>query len=304
MESLKLIQNDPWLKPFEAAIVGRHEFFRQKSLDLTDNGKNTLSDFASGYLWFGLHHTENEWIFREWAPNATAIYMIGDFNDWKESETYRLKPIENGCWEIRLPLDLLRHKEIYKLSVHWNGGCGERIPAWANRVVQDEETKIFSAQVWHPENPYQFKINQFTPNADPLLIYECHIGMAQQEDKVGTYNEFREKVLPRVAKAGYNCIQIMAIQEHPYYGSFGYHVSSFFAASSRFGTPEDLKALIDEAHRLGIAVIMDIVHSHAVKTKWKVWAVSTDHTINTSMEIINVSIRPGIHCVSITAKTK
>ncbi len=267
MKSLKLIQNDPWLKPYEAAITGRHEFFKQKSLNLTDNGKNSLSEFASGYLWFGLHHTDKEWIFREWAPNATAIYLIGDFNDWKESETFRLKCIEHGCWEIRLPLDLLRHKEIYKLSVHWNGGCGERIPAWTNRVVQDEETKIFSAQVWHPETPYKFNIDQFTPNADPLLIYECHIGMAQQEDKVGTYNEFREKVLPRVAKAGYNCIQIMAIQEHPYYGSFGYHVSSFFAASSRFGTPEDLKALIDEAHSLGIAVIMDIVHSHAVKNE-------------------------------------
>ncbi len=100
-------------------------------------------------------------------------------------------------------------------------------------------------------------------DTNPLLIYECHIGMAQ----LGTYNEFREKILPRIAEEGYNCIQIMAIQEHPYYGSFGYHVSSFFAASSRFGTPDELKALIDAAHEMGIAVIMDIVHSHAVKNE-------------------------------------
>ncbi|MBQ5721789.1 MAG: alpha amylase C-terminal domain-containing protein, partial [Bacteroidaceae bacterium] len=100
-----------------------------------------------------------------------------------------------------------------------------------------------------------------------LFIYECHVGMGQDAEKVGTYVEFRDNVLPRIAKSGYNCIQIMAIQEHPYYGSFGYHVSSFFAASSRCGTPEELKSLIDRAHELGITVIMDIVHSHAVKNE-------------------------------------
>ena len=142
----------------------------------------------------------------------------------------------------------------------------ERIPAWANRVVQDEQTKIFSAQVWNPE-PYKWKKEDLGPNTTPLLIYECHIGMGQDAEKVGTYTEFKENVLPRIIEDGYNCIQIMAIQEHPYYGSFGYHVSSFFAASSRFGTPEELKSLIDTAHQNGIAVIMDIVHSHAVKNE-------------------------------------
>ena len=162
---------------------------------------------------------------------------------------------------------ILLFVDVYKRQVYWEGGQGERIPAWATRVVQDEQTKIFSAQVWAPEKPYKFKKKTFKPDTTQLLIYECHIGMAQQEEKVGTYNEFREKILPRIAEEGYNCIQIMAIQEHPYYGSFGYHVSSFFAASSRFGTPDELKALIDAAHEMGIAVIMDIVHSHAVKNE-------------------------------------
>ena len=165
------------------------------------------------------------------------------------------------------PLKTLHHLDLYKLSVHWNGGQGERIPAWATRVVQDPETYIFSAQIWDPRQPFTFTKTNFKPKTSPLLIYECHIGMAQQEEKVGTYNEFREKILPRIDADGYNAIQIMAIQEHPYYGSFGYHVSSFFAPSSRFGTPDDLKALIDDAHRRGIAVIMDIVHSHAVKNE-------------------------------------
>ena len=266
-KTLNLIKNDPWLEPFADAIAGRHQFVLDKEAELTNKGKQTLSDFASGYLYFGLHRTAKGWTFREWAPNASHIYMVGTFNNWEEKATYKLKKLKNGIWEINLPEGAIHHGDLYKLNVYWDGGQGERIPAWATRVVQDEQTKIFSAQVWAPEKPYKFKKKTFKPNTSPLLIYECHIGMAQQEEKVGSYNEFREKVLPRIAKEGYNCIQIMAIQEHPYYGSFGYHVSSFFAASSRFGTPDELKELIDTAHGMGIAVIMDIVHSHAVKNE-------------------------------------
>lgn len=265
--TLNIIKHDLWLEPFEEAINGRYRYALGKKSELTNGGKQSLSDFATGYLYFGLHKTGKGWVFREWAPNATQIYLIGTFSNWKEDQAYAMTRLENGNWEIELPADVLHHGDLYKLIVHWNGGCGERIPAWATRVVQDAQTGIFNAQVWDPQTPYVFKTKNFKPATDPLLIYECHIGMAQQEEKVGTYNEFREKILPRVAKAGYNCIQVMAIQEHPYYGSFGYHVSNFFAASSRFGTPDELKELIDAAHALGIAVIMDIVHSHSVKNE-------------------------------------
>jgi len=268
MKSLNLIKNDPWLAPYKDAIEGRFQYFSEKEKSLTNNGKQTLSNLASGYLYFGLHHTEDGWVFREWAPNATAIYLIGDFNNWQKNERYRMERLEEGgVWEIKLENDLLHHGDLFKLRIEWDGGYGERIPAWIRRVVQDDHTKIFSAQVWNPEKTYQFKHKKFKPDTSPLLIYECHIGMATSEEKVGTYSEFRTKVLPRIKKDGYNTIQIMAIQEHPYYGSFGYHVSSFFAASSRFGTPEELKELIDDAHGMGIAVIMDIVHSHAVKNE-------------------------------------
>ena len=267
-KTLKIIKNDPWLKDYEPAIAGRHQHAVDKIAELTQGGKTSLSDFATGYLYFGLHKTSTGWVFREWAPNATEIYLVGDFNKWQEKPQYRLKRLKNsGNWEIKLKENALKHGDLYKLKVYWEGGCGERIPAWCLRVVQDDDTKIFSAQVWNQEKPYVWKKKTFRPNTSPLLIYECHIGMSQDAEKVGTYNEFRENVLPRVVADGYNCIQIMAIQEHPYYGSFGYHVSSFFAASSRFGTPEELKQLIDEAHRQGIAVIMDIVHSHAVKNE-------------------------------------
>ncbi len=264
---LKIVKNDEWLQPFEQAIQGRHDHALYKANELT-GGKGSLSDFADGHLYFGLHRTARQWVLREWAPNATAIYLTGTFNDWQEQPEYafrRLPGTDN--WELKLPSKALHHLDLYKLSVHWDGGQGERVPAWAWRVVQDEQTKIFSAQVWAPEQAYEWKKKTFRPQKSPLLIYECHIGMSQDAEKVGTYNEFRQNVLPRVIADGYNCIQIMAIAEHPYYGSFGYHVSSFFAPSSRFGTPDELKQLIDEAHAAGIAVIMDLVHSHAVKNE-------------------------------------
>lgn len=264
---LKLIKGDKWLEPFANAVNGRHQHAMAKIAELT-GGKQSLADFASGYLYFGLHHEGKEWVFREWAPNATKIFLIGDFNNWEEVPQYELNRIgTNGNWEIRLPEDAIHHADLYKMKVYWEGGCGERIPAWCQRAVQDENTKIFSAQVWQPAKPYTFKVKSFKPTENPLLIYECHIGMAQDAQGVGTYDEFRTNVLPRVVADGYNCLQIMAVQEHPYYGSFGYHVSSFFAPSSRFGTPDDLKRLIDAAHAQGIAVIMDLVHSHAAKNE-------------------------------------
>ena len=278
-KQIGLITRDKYLEPFEEAIQGRHDHALWKINELTRNGEVSLSDFANGYQYFGLHQLKDGWVFREWAPHATDIFLVGDFNNWTESESYKCNRIAGtGNWELYLPLDAISHGNLYKMHVKWEGGSGERIPAWATRVVQDDITKIFSAQVWAPKEEYQWKDNRFcleeskkkrtfTPKKDPLLIYECHIGMAQDAEKVGTYTEFKDNILPRIASAGYNAIQIMAIQEHPYYGSFGYHVSSFFAPSSRCGTPEELKELIDTAHQMGISVIMDIVHSHAVKNE-------------------------------------
>lgn len=263
---LPLVKSDPWLEPYSDAIQGRYDYFLDVEKKLT-GGDKKLSDFATGYLYFGLHNVPEGWVFREWAPNATAIYMVGEFNEWQKDEKYRLAKMKDGVWEITLPEEALKHNQLYKLWIEWDGGAGERIPAWCKRVVQDDYTKIFSAQVWKPEIPYEFKVDNFVPDTKPLLIYECHIGMSSSEEKVSSYDEFRRTVLPRIVADGYNCIQIMAIQEHPYYGSFGYHVSSFFAASSRFGTPEELKRLIDQAHEMGVSVIMDIVHSHAVKNE-------------------------------------
>jgi 1,4-alpha-glucan branching enzyme len=265
MKKLKLIENDKWLQPWAEVIARRHKAAAEKKERLTHN--KSLADFATGYLYFGLHKTPDGWVIREWAPYATMIYLIGTFNDWKADESHIFIPLAHGVWEITLPHDKLRHGDQYALMMHWPGGSGKRIPAWSTRTVQDEKTYIFNAQVWAPDNHYQWKNAGFRREEEPLLIYEAHVGMAGEEERVHTYAEFREQMLPRIKANGYNTIQLMAIPEHPYYGSFGYHVSSFFAPSSRFGTPDELKQLIDEAHGMGISVIMDLVHSHAVRNE-------------------------------------
>ncbi len=259
-----ILDSDPFLRPYEKILQHRINKIREKEIELTC-GEMSLADFASGHEYFGLHFRDNEWIFREWAPNADKIYLIGNMTDWLEKKAFSLERIdEDGVWEIRLPAATLEHGDLYRLRIYWHGGEGDRIPAYARRVVQDPVTLIFNAQAWHPSSPYRWKHPDFRCSSDSLFIYEVHVGMAQEEEKIGSYREFTTRILPRIISAGYNTIQLMAIQEHPYYGSFGYHVSSFFAASSRFGTPEDLKDLIDTAHDSGINVIMDIVHSHAV----------------------------------------
>lgn len=261
-----LISNDPYLESHRGAIEGRYHYAEQVKANLLQN-HGSLSEFAMGHHFFGLHRTEEGWVIREWAPNATCIFLLHNGNHWQRSDEDQFYPIGHGNWELKLSRERIRHGDLYKLLMCWDGGEGERLPAWCNRAVQDDNNKSFTAQVWSPEVGYTWK-HPFGIAADePPLVYESHVGMAQEEGKVGTYIEYRDKVLPRIAKAGYNTIQLMAIQEHPYYGSFGYHVSNLFAPSSRFGTPEELKSLIDEAHGMGIRVIMDIVHSHAVKNE-------------------------------------
>ena len=256
----KIYQTDPWLEPYAKAIEARHERILAEKRKLAGDGP--LGDAANNHLYYGLHHSKDGWVIREWAPNASRIYLIGDFNNWKRTPDYALQPVGSGNWELRLGELFLSHGCLYKLWIEGPGGGGERIPAYATRVVQDPETKVFCAQVWDPV-PYEWKHR--TPGKRPHpLIYECHIGMSGEKEGVSTFDEFRTNVLPRVKRLGYDTLQIMALQEHPYYGSFGYQVSSFFALSSRFGTPEEFKRLVDEAHAAGIAVIMDIVHSHAV----------------------------------------
>ncbi|TSA30485.1 MAG: 1,4-alpha-glucan-branching enzyme [Bacteroidetes bacterium] len=267
---LKLVKEDPWLEPVEREINDRYRRFRERLHSLeTDAG--SLSRFADGYHYFGITYDRKQqgWFYREWAPHAEDLYLFGDFNDWQRYAN-RLTRLEGGIWELFLPEDKYRdrftHQSKIKVLVHSDMGWEERIPAWIRRVVQDPGTLDYAGQVWMPPHPFNWEGDHFSIGTlKELIIYETHVGMAQERAGVGTFVEFADYLIHYIKNAGYNTIQLMAIAEHPYYGSFGYHVTNFFAVSSRFGTPEELKYLIKKAHEQDIAVIMDLVHSHAAK---------------------------------------
>ena len=259
----KIFKRDPALLPYENDIIQRMKNYHRKKTELVGED-GSLCDFANGHEYFGFHKTENGWFYREWAPAAEEVYLTGDMVDWRWLDL-RLTPIGNGVFEIFLEgKDALWNGCLVKTIVKHGGKLLERIPLYAKRVVQDRETALWSAVIVD-EPEYEWQDGGFVPTRNGLCIYECHIGMAQDKEGIGTYREFRENILPRIKSLGYNTLQIMAIMEHPYYGSFGYQVSSFFAASSRYGTPRELKELIDAAHSMGITVLLDLVHSHAVK---------------------------------------
>ena len=264
MSKKTLVDLDPWLAPHEPVIKAR-EAYVSSTLQKILDGKSP-TEFALGFLHFGLHQTAAGWTFREWAPNATRLVLMGEFSGWQEREKFSLQRGEHGEWSVDLPKDALRHGQNYKLRVYWPNGDGWRLPSYATYVVQDDDSVDFSAVVWQPDEPYQWQ-HDIPPAPKVSLIYEAHVGMSSEEEKVSSFNEFTAGVLPRIKQAGYNTIQLMAIAEHPYYGSFGYHVSNFFAVSSRFGTPDDFKRLVDAAHGLGLRVIIDIVHAHAAKNE-------------------------------------
>ncbi len=267
---LPLVASDEWLLPVEEEINYRHELYKNHLADIV-KGSGSIIDYANGYRYFGWQRDDmmQGWWFREWLPEAKDVYIFGDFNSWRRTEL-RLSRNNEGVWSIFLPDAIyecrLTHYSLYKLHINGDNGWHDRIPAYANRVVQDETTKNYTAQFWLPQYFDWGDDAEFVPvkNGQPL-IYEAHVGMAQEEEGVGSYIQFAEKVLPRIKADGYNAVQLMAVAEHPYYGSFGYHVSNFFAPSSRFGTPEELKELVRRAHSMGIAVIMDVVHAHYVK---------------------------------------
>lgn len=262
---LAILDIDPWLQPFEGDLNLRVQRYKDVKKALTGNEDGDLSAIANGHLFYGFHPTEDGWVYREWAPGAEALHLIGDFNGW-DHYAHPLSPIGSGNWEIKLKgRDALPHLSHVKVAVTHGGVQSDHIPLYIRRVVQNKADNTFTGVIWAPEAPYEWHDEAFKPAQNiPPVIYEAHVGMATEEERIGTYLEFAEKMLPRIKRDGYNTVQLMAIMEHPYYASFGYQVSNFFAASAWYGTPDDLKKLIDAAHGLGISVLLDIVHSHAV----------------------------------------
>ncbi len=258
----RILKLDPYLAPFAGEIDRRVALFKSKKKELIA-GSGSLADFANAHHYFGFHQTETGWVYREWAPAAEAMFLTGDFNDW-ELYTHPMQKGESGVFQLTLPREALRFGQRVQAVVISGGRALRRIPLYATRVVQDPVTYLWCAELEDTMAPFCWTDADFRPKGTPL-IYESHIGMAQERGGVGTYREFIDNILPRIKKAGYNTVQLMAVMEHPYYGSFGYQVSNFFAASSRYGTSHELKELINTAHEMGLAVLLDVVHSHAVK---------------------------------------
>ena len=265
-----LIDQDPWLEPYADALQHRYENYRSM-LARIRRQEGSLEAFSRGHEYFGFNRGSDRgrtglW-YREWAPGAEALSLIGDFNRWNRQAHPMIRD-DRGVWSIFLPDDdpdgRPAHGSHVKVHVVAANGALDRVPAYCRRAVQDQRTLIFCAQHWDPPAPYQWQ-HSSPQHQRALRVYEAHVGMALEEQRIGTYLEFAEQIIPRIAEAGYNAIQLMAVQEHPYYASFGYQVGSFFAASSRFGTPEELKLLVDTAHGHGLAVLLDVVHSHSVK---------------------------------------
>jgi 1,4-alpha-glucan branching enzyme len=256
----RILEKHPELRPFEGDINMRMERFWGKRAQLLQRC-DSIKDFANAHRYYGFHRVEGGWVYREWAPAADCLFLTGDFNDWHWIDT-PMRRIDNGGWEVFLPGETL-HKGSRVMTIVKNGdNLTQHIPLYARRVVQDWVTQSWCCEVWDDEE-YPWTDDGFCLT-EPPLIYEAHIGMCGEEEKISTYREFADNVLPHIADAGYNTIQLMAIMEHPFYGSFGYQVSNFYAPSSRFGYPDELKYLVNKAHNMGIRVLLDVVHSHAV----------------------------------------
>ncbi len=260
----KILSIDPWLNNYASDIRLRVNRFNDAKKTLL--GKHAdLSSFANGYMYYGFHRTETGWVYREWAPGADSMHLIGEFNGWDRTSHPMTKISDGGVWEIELEgANALKHGQKVKVQVTKDGKVFDRIPTYIRRVVQNPVTHGFDGQIWMPDKPFEWTDGGYgRRKIAPLAIYEAHIGMAQEEGRIGTYDEFTDNILPRIKKAGYNTVQLMAIMEHPYYASFGYQVSNFYAPSSWFGEPEGLKRLINRAHEMGMLVFLDLVHSHA-----------------------------------------
>lgn len=269
-DGTRVISEDAWLTPYAGVLRQRHQRYLDKRAEIERAEGGTLVEFAGSYKTMGLHKVPGGIRYVEWAPNAAEVNLFGDFNNW-DKNTHSLKSIGFGKWEIVLPdvngEPAIPHGSRLKVCIKAKDGRWlDRIPPWINYVKQSPPNMVFDGVFWNPpKSEVYVPKHPRPPRPDRLRIYECHVGMASEEPKVGTYKNFKEKLLPYIVDLGYNAIQLMAIMEHAYYASFGYQITNFFAASSRYGTPEELKELVDEAHRLGLVVLLDVVHSHASK---------------------------------------
>uniref|UniRef100_A0A8C1YHD3 1,4-alpha-glucan branching enzyme n=1 Tax=Cyprinus carpio TaxID=7962 RepID=A0A8C1YHD3_CYPCA len=226
----------------------RYKRFAERLAQL-EEAEGAFDYFTLSYRSFGIQRrSDNGLVLREWAPGAEAVFLTGDFNSW-EKQSHPFTQKEYGKWELYLSPKVDKSPAIKHLTKL-------KVLNTSRHLMASYNICIIQCSL------YQYK-HLKPPRPSSLRIYEAHVGISSPEEKIASYRNFTRDVLPRIKDLGYNCVQLMAIMEHAYYASFGYQVTNFFAASSRFGTPDDLKHLVDTAHSMGITVLLDMVHSHA-----------------------------------------
>ncbi|KAM7468289.1 hypothetical protein LguiB_015851 [Lonicera macranthoides] len=263
----RIYEIDPLLNRHREHLDYRYGHYKKMREEI-DKYEGGLEAFSRGYEKFGFTRSATGITYREWAPGAKSAALIGDFNNWNPNADIMTRN-EFGVWEIFLPNNVddsppIPHGSRVKIRMDTPSGIKDSIPAWIKFSVQAPGEIPYNGIYYDPPEEDKYVFQHPRPKKPTSLrIYEAHVGMSSTEPIISTYTNFRDDMLPRIKKLGYNAVQLMAIQEHSYYASFGYHVTNFFAPSSRCGTPDDLKSLIDRAHELGLLVLMDIVHSHA-----------------------------------------
>lgn len=266
-QELALYSVDPQLNEHRDHIEYRWGQY-QAVRDNIIKAHGSLEEFARGFDNLGFTRKAGKTIYREWAPGAKAAALIGDFNSWEPAWMER---DEWGVWSVEIPdgpdgSPAIPHNSRVKIRLQsWQDWWVDRVPAWIQyaTIPQGEMGAKYNGVYWDPPRGERHVWRNRRPaRPSSLRIYEAHVGMSGEDEAISTYAQFRDDVLPRIKAQGYTAIQLMAIQEHAYYASFGYHVTNPFAVSSRSGTPEDLKSLIDAAHGMGIVVLLDVVHSH------------------------------------------
>src|SRR5437868_4513846 len=243
-------------------------------------GEVDLHLFAEGQHWriydkFGAHlrtlDGERGVYFAVWAPNAQRVSVVGDFNNWDGRVHPMRRLLGAGVWELFLP-GVGEHAH-YKFEIRTQrGGLLLKSDPFAffnqhgietSSLVYDLERYQWSDHEW-----MRSRAERDLPNS-PLSIYEVHLGSwrrrADQGNRFLSYLEFAETLLPYVLEMGYTHMELLPITEHPFEGSWGYQVTNYYAPTSRFGTPDELRHFIDACHQAGIGVIMDWVPAHFPK---------------------------------------
>ena len=221
------------------------------------------------YEFLGCHFNAKagEATFRTWAPNAQAIHLVGDFNNWQEGKTPMIRISDSGIWEV--VVTGVSVEQRYKFSIVASNG--ERIlkaDPFAFHSETDEKTASIICDLgtykWGDQTWQKAKEDLFDK---PVNIYELHLGSWQRGEngEILTYAQIAMRLIPYIKEMHYTHIELMPVMEHPYGGSWGYQVCGFYAPTSRYGTPHDLMRFIDLCHQSGIGVILDWVPAHFPK---------------------------------------